>query len=813
MSRRSARNRRRGTALAVKARRPPANPGGVTLSGDQLTAIMSATQRAGQLANPLPRPASWSADAFPPGQPLRPAFINRPRTDTGRAEPRLFELPISSNINVNTAPYVPWRVLNEAADMPLFRKCIERRKGICDLDFVITVDPKAVAREAAAAGQHEKDVESAMRDKYAADIVRVSDWLQNPDAQNDQDWTAWTKALMENRLVYDATVVYPQVSYGGDLLALRVLDGSTIKPLLDEYGARPAPPFPFAQQILYGFPRGEFTATVVPGPDGKPTVPGWPSDELMYERTIYRPKTPYGMSATEIALLDGIVWMRRMGWMVAEYTEGVMPAAHVEVDGATDWTVEQWESWQAALNDHLGGNTAQRLKFPLFPPGTKPVQSATIPEQYKPDYDMFLVKLIAGDFGMTATELGFPEVGSLGASFHEGEEDVLNRVTRIPDAQWLARIATKLARRHLAMPNVLMVKILGLESEDEAAADTVAAAQVASGRMTMNEDRARRGEPAYDFPEADMPMLTGQRGLVFIEGASELAPPGTLIQPAAVKPGDPGDSATQNGEPGDAGKPAPAGGKTAKAIAQGKADQVYAQLTEDYPKAALGWVHHAAWDGPQVVPFTSLDMTGRKKWRASHEPDRVADFAGRIRKRLAGGKTQLKKPAVVVFEPGKKQAGLIVDGHHRTLGAEQAGQSGVLAWVGHVHENAGPWMELHDLQFTRDSGSGPDAGDDVAADQVGSAKSLGWQAYKAGALARDMTRTAEDLAATEVAAYRRWARKGGPRGVFTCNVVTKASAGGLAPEMAADGRVVFKDGDDPKAHARRGLAGAGISSS
>jgi hypothetical protein len=450
---------------------------------------------------------------------------------------------------------VPWRVLSEAADMPLFRKCIERRKGVCDLDFTIVVDPKAVAREAAAAGQHEKDVESAMRDKYAADIVRVSDWLTTPDQQNDQDWPAWGKALMENRLVYDAVAVYPQLSMGGDLLALRILDGSTIKPLLDEYGARPAPPFPMAQQILYGFPRGEFTATVVEDDNGRKHVPGWPSDELLYERTVYRPKTPYGMSATEIALLDGIVWMRRMGWMLAEYTEGVMPGAHVKVSAEVAWDVPQWEAWQRALNDHLGGNTAERMKFALFPPGTEPVVSPTIPEQYKPDYDMFLVKLVAGDFGLTATELGFPEVGSLGASFHEGEEDVLNRVTRIPDAQWISRLATKLARRHLAMAPQLMVKILGLESEDEAAADAVAQNQVQSGRMTLNEDRARRGEPAYDFPEADMAMVSGQRGVVYLEGSSDLAPPGTLIQPAAVKPGDPGDSASQNGEPGQAGQP------------------------------------------------------------------------------------------------------------------------------------------------------------------------------------------------------------------------------------------------------------------
>jgi hypothetical protein len=554
-SRSARRNRHRSSAVAVKARTVP--PGTVTLSGDQLAGVLLAQQRAGQLANPLPRPPQWASDPFAPGIPLRPAPINQVRPQSGRADPRLFELPISTNINFGTAPYVPWRILREAADIPLFRKCIERRKGICQLDYVVTVDPKAVAREAALSGSHEKDIESSLRDKYASDISRITDWWTVPNRKEGQDWAAWTSLLMENRLTYDASVVYPRYNFGGDIDRFEVIDGSTIKPLLDEYGGRPGGGAVAFQQILYGFPRGEFTATTIVEEDQQgrkvQVTPGLTSDQLMYERTIYRPNTPYGMSACEIALLDGIVWMRRIGWMLAEYTEGVMPAAHIEVDAATSWDVPQWEAWQQALNDHLGGNTSERLKFPLFPPGTKPVQAATIPEQYRPDYDMFLVKLVAGDFGMTATEVGFPEVGSLGASFHEGEEDVLNRVTRIPDKNWLAGYATKLSRAHLGMPAALKIDILGLESEDEAAADAVAQTQVSGARMTLNEDRARRGEPAYDFAEADMPMLISDRGIVFIEGSSQAAPPGTLLQPATVKPGEPGDSSsgTPGGTPED----------------------------------------------------------------------------------------------------------------------------------------------------------------------------------------------------------------------------------------------------------------------
>lgn len=621
MSRRSARNRH-PRAVAKAAPRIPR--GGVTFSPEQLAAVLGAAQQrlasGSTQAVPMPRPPEWSDAPFGPSRGLYPAPINVPRPDTGRAEPRIWEYPVSYNLQVDSRHHVPWKTLQDAADMPLFRKCIERRKSICQLGYAVGVDPKAVAREAALAGQSKNDVESALRKKYTSEIARVSDWLAEPDRKNGYDWSKWTSLLMENRLVYDATVVYPRRTYGGALFAFEVIDGKTIKPLLDEYGGRPMPPYPAYQQILYGFPRGEFTADTTEGPDGKTTVPGLAADEMLYERTILRPHSPYGMSATEIALLDGLVWMRRMGWMLAEYTEGVMPAAHIEVDAMTTWDVTQWEDWQRALNDHLGGNTNERLKFPLFPPGTKPVQAATIPEQYRPDYDLFLVKLIAGDYGLPASEVGFTEAGALGASFHEGEEDILNRQTRRPDAEWLSGIATRLSVRQLGMPPVLSVQILGLESEDEAAADAVAQNQTGSARMTLNEDRARRGLPPYDFPEADMPMLISDRGIVFVEGASQAAPPGTLIQPATIKPGGPGDSAGPAPAAPGAPQQPPAGPRKPPA----GADAAQAGVKS---AAALGWQAHQAATLARSMTQALEDITP-----ASAASDEVSAYRNWVRK-------------------------------------------------------------------------------------------------------------------------------------------------------------------------------------
>jgi hypothetical protein len=63
---------------------------------------------------------------------------------------------------------------------------------------------------------------------------------------------------------------------------------------------------------------------------------------------------------------------------------------------------------------------------------------------------------------------------------------------------------------------------------------------------TLNQRRDALGLPRYDFAEADMPMIVTQRGIIFLEGSSEQAPPGTMIGPA--QPVNEGDD-TRRGQP------------------------------------------------------------------------------------------------------------------------------------------------------------------------------------------------------------------------------------------------------------------------
>ncbi|MEU1800896.1 phage portal protein [Streptomyces sp. NPDC019937] len=501
-----------------------------TFTPAQVGTLVAATAQAARddgTFQPLPR--SEPQVPFGPGVPLAPAAID-PLQPSGRTEPRFNEYPVTSNLPGVGDRLVPWKVLRDAADAGgLPRRCIEIRKAeVTTLDWAITITKEAVeAAQAASPDRPRAEVEQELRQSLSAEMVRCARFWQKPDPGQDENFSEWVGKLLEEHFVLDAIAIYPRRTYGGDLYALEVLDGSTIKPLRDHRGGRPLPPNPAFQQILWGFPRGEFVADV--DDDGQ-VIGGYQTDQLVYKRRNVRAHTPYGYSAVEQALEDVDVWLRRRKWIRDEYTEGTVPAGFLKNSGQTSWTPSQIAEYETSLNDVYNGSTAARHRMRVLPPGFDIDTPQDFGEKYKPEYDLFLIKQIAAHFDVTIAELGFTETGGLGSTgWHEGQADVQQRKATLPTSRWLQQLLTAISRSHLRMPPELEFRFLGLEEEDEAAADEVARQRVMWGRMTINEDRDRLGMARFDFPEADMPMVMTSRGVVVIEGASQRGAPGTTV--------------------------------------------------------------------------------------------------------------------------------------------------------------------------------------------------------------------------------------------------------------------------------------------
>lgn len=636
---------RRGRRAAGKAITPGsvARAGGGTVRdiSTDVAALTSsnATQIPG-MARLLPTPDYWASMPFGPGRPIDPVPINPVRPDSGRPEPRLYEYPVSWNVTTTSQRLVPWSILRAAADgVSLFRRCIEVRKdhmiGL-DWDVVISQDALDAAqakadREERKAGQSsgtrggmtdppsDQDtapaaagraaVEDDMRERLGPEIDAAKEFFRMPDRGNGEDFPTWLGKLLEEVFVLDALAIYPKRTLGGDLYSLEIVDGSTIKPLLDERGGRPLPPQPAYQQMIFGFPRGEFTASTV-DIDGEDVITGaYPSDELIYLRRVARVWTPYGLSAVEQALDDGSLYLKRHAWMMSEYTDGTSVSGLFTTEAITGWSPEQLLQFEIEFNRMFSGSIVDRHNARFLPPGVMPVDqgptgSDAIAEKYRPDYDLYLLKLVAMHFDTTLPELGFTDAaaGGLGASgYHEGQENVQMR-KRLPIIKFVEATLTSILRKQYGAPAELEFRFLGLDDEDEPGAADVDAKRQAAGVITLNELRDSLGRTRYAFPEADMPFVSTGRGLVFLEGSSALEPPGTLVGPPeaapAPQPGE-GDQLPGNTDaPAAAKQPEPAGaGAPGKPTAT--AVQKAAELTAYRRWASKGvrgrafrWEHH-----------------------------------------------------------------------------------------------------------------------------------------------------------------------------------------------------------------------------
>ncbi|MEI6591398.1 MAG: phage head morphogenesis protein, partial [Actinomycetes bacterium] len=390
---------------------------------------------------------------FAPAMPLIPSSIN-PAGERGRPDPRKWEFEVAQNINVSGGRLVPFKVLRQSADaIDIIRRCVEALKSkMSSLDWDITLNPTAVDKIMAERGVNQVRAAQIAKEEYAEEMNRLRDFWQTPDVSNGLDFQTWLTMLLEDLLVLDAVAIHPQKTIGGDLRALTLIDGSTIKPLINDLGFRPEPPNAAFQQILYGFPRTEYTApTETHETDGEFTA-----DELTYLVRNRRTHSVYGYGPVERSLPLADLYLRRQQWLRAEYTDGVMPELMFKTDATFGNNPDLLRAYENIFNDDLAGQTEQRKRARLLPAGLEPIQFDGYGEKFSDTLDEYLVTSICGHFGVLPTEIGFTgSTGLGGSSVHEGQAESSEVLGLLPLANWIARQISGLSYNYLGMPREL----------------------------------------------------------------------------------------------------------------------------------------------------------------------------------------------------------------------------------------------------------------------------------------------------------------------------------------------------------------------
>ena len=488
----------------------------------------------------LPREQNIGSVPFAPGVALMPQAINTARGDgTGRADPRRWEFDVASNINVTSNRLIPFKTLRSAADqIDILRRCIEvKKRKLIGLEWDIVLSNDAIEKVAKELGVTPLQAQQIAKEKYSNDISRLKEFWKNPDPSNGLTWHDWLSMVLEDSNVIDAVAVWPQSTVGGDLKGLQVLDGSTIKPLINERGMRPEAPHPAFQQILYGFPRNEFAAATV----SEETDGDFSADELAYFIRNKRTFSTWGYSPVERSLSLATLYLLRQQWIRAEYTDGVLPELMFKT--GADFTADQKRAWENVFNDDLAGQTEQRHRATILPQGFEPIIVEGYAEKLNNMVlDDFFITAICGHFDVQPTEIGMmPKSGLGGKGMHEGQAESSEVIGTSPDAVWLAGVVNQLSYSFAGMPRELEFRFIGGGRKDELSRAQADQILINTGVKSRNEARADRGLSLLAAEEADLPTIITTAGAWFIseDGLVDFTNGGVVD---AVAEGESGDA-------------------------------------------------------------------------------------------------------------------------------------------------------------------------------------------------------------------------------------------------------------------------------
>lgn len=391
-------------------------------------------------------PSDW----FGPGQPLAPAAQEQ-------ALGRAWDFGVNTNIQYTpraeeAISFAQMRSLADGYD--LLRLVIQTRKDqIASQDWIIRpTDPEKVG------------------DARCEAIIQ---FLRKPDQEHN--WNTWLRMLLEDLLVIDAPTIYPRMNRGGGLYALELIDGATIKRVIDATGRTPMAPDPAYQQIIKGMPAVDYSR-----------------DQLLYYPQNPRTNRVYGFSPVEQIITTVNIALRRQMFQLQYYTEGNVPEMLIQVPEA--WQPDQIAQVQVWFDSMLEGNTAQRRHAKFIPGGSKLGIHETKAAALKDDYDEWLARIVCYAYSIAPT----PFIKAMNRSTGDTSADAAKDEGLIPLMSYVADLMTDVVQRWFNAPD-LCFDWKREEDSDPLIAAQVAQIYVTAKVLTPDEVRQELGrEPLTD---------------------------------------------------------------------------------------------------------------------------------------------------------------------------------------------------------------------------------------------------------------------------------------------------------------------------
>ena len=399
---------------------------------------------------------------FSPSYPLVPPEPERVR---------LWDFPVGYNTTYTPRSYEPigfdeLRALAESHDIT--RLAIETRKDQIEKhEWIIK------SRD----GRHPAP-DAAIRIEQLTEFWRVPD--------GEQPFATWLREALEDVLVLDAPAFEIRRNRGGDIIGLDVVDGSTIKVLVDDTGRRPRPPAPAYEQVIHGRPWRLLSDA-----------------ELIYLPRNRRPHKAYGFSPVEQIVVTVNIGLRRQFMQLQHFTEGNVPPGLLSApDG---WNAEQIHRFQDWFDSILAGNTGSRSRLLWGPSGVKYQAFKEAP--YKDDFDEWLARIVCYAFSLPPTAFT-PQVNR--ATAQTAQEAALEEGLA-PLMGWVKRLVDNVIQKRMGHSD-LEFAWSDVQPTDPKDQSVILTNYVRDGIFTLNEARDILGLDPVEG--GDVPMFVTAQGPV-----------------------------------------------------------------------------------------------------------------------------------------------------------------------------------------------------------------------------------------------------------------------------------------------------------
>jgi hypothetical protein len=402
----------------------------------------------------------------PAGEPTLPS--------SPEEAPRVFEY--QPGINLATLPRQGFGLASFSTLRNLALACKEIRLNI----EMLKREVRALNWDIAPAREEDPN-----KEQYEPEIEETRRALMRPDGYLDFD--QWINQLLEELLVVDAVTIWPERTRDGKVDALELVDGTTIRPLLDVRGRVPLSG-PAYVQVLHGTPTACFER-----------------ERLLYapfNTTVY---SPYGISPTEFVLLMVSLALRRDVSHVARFTEGNVPEALV--GAPSSWTQRQVDEWQEYWDALVAGNVVQQRRMHFVPleggRGNVPVYEFRPDDSDKVVVDEWLMRLACWAFGNSPGEFGLTggsAMGLGGKGFSEAQENIQYRTGLGPITQYVQSMMTRIVAEWYGKPHLKFIWV-GLDpKKNELRQAQVDEIYIRAGVYSPDTVRLRLGMSALGIP-------------------------------------------------------------------------------------------------------------------------------------------------------------------------------------------------------------------------------------------------------------------------------------------------------------------------